>query len=44
MIFSENRFPPPITSGAGFFGIMLYFLSSTYVILPSGFFFHSYIT
>jgi hypothetical protein len=23
MIFSENRFPPPIKSGAGFFGIML---------------------
>jgi hypothetical protein len=23
MIFSENRRPPPITSGAGFFGIML---------------------
>jgi len=22
MIFSENRFPPRITSGAGFFGIM----------------------
>src|ERR1700730_16678861 len=24
MIFSENRFPPRIKSGAGFFGIMLY--------------------
>jgi len=24
MIFSENRFPPPIKSGAGFFGIMLW--------------------
>ncbi len=24
MIFSENRFPPQIESGAGFFGIMLY--------------------
>jgi hypothetical protein len=23
MIFSENRFPPRIKSGAGFFGIML---------------------
>jgi hypothetical protein len=23
MIYSENRCPPPITSGAGFFGIML---------------------
>ena len=23
MIFSENRRPPPIKSGAGFFGIML---------------------
>ena len=22
MIFSENRFPPPIEPGAGFFGIM----------------------
>src|SRR5208282_3081350 len=24
MIFSENRFPPRIKSGAGFFGIMLW--------------------
>jgi hypothetical protein len=24
MIFSENRYPPRIKSGAGFFGIMLY--------------------
>jgi hypothetical protein len=24
MIFSENRYPPRIASGAGFFGIMLY--------------------
>ena len=24
MILSENRFPPPIKSGAGFFGIMRY--------------------
>ena len=24
MILSENRFPPRIKSGAGFFGIMLY--------------------
>jgi len=24
MIFSENRVPPRIKSGAGFFGIMLY--------------------
>ncbi len=24
MIFSENRCPPRIKSGAGFFGIMLY--------------------
>jgi hypothetical protein len=24
MIFSENRWPPRIKSGAGFFGIMLY--------------------
>ena len=24
MIFPENRFPPRIKSGAGFFGIMLY--------------------
>jgi hypothetical protein len=24
MIFSENRYPPRITSGASFFGIMLY--------------------
>jgi hypothetical protein len=23
MIFSENRYPPRIKSGAGFFGIML---------------------
>jgi hypothetical protein len=23
MIYSENRFPPRIKSGAGFFGIML---------------------
>jgi hypothetical protein len=23
MIFSENRYPPRIASGAGFFGIML---------------------
>jgi len=23
-MLSENRFPPPIGSGAGFFGIMLY--------------------
>ena len=27
MIFSENRFPPRIKSGAGFFGIMLFFRS-----------------
>jgi hypothetical protein len=26
MIFSENRCPPRIKSGAGFFGIMLYLL------------------
>ena len=26
MIFSENRHPPRIKSGAGFFGIMLYSL------------------
>jgi hypothetical protein len=24
MIFSENRYPPRIKPGAGFFGIMLY--------------------
>jgi hypothetical protein len=24
MIFSENRYPPRIKSGAGFFGIMLW--------------------
>jgi hypothetical protein len=24
MIFSDNRYPPRIKSGAGFFGIMLY--------------------
>ena len=24
MIFPENRYPPRIKSGAGFFGIMLY--------------------
>jgi len=24
MIFSENRYPPRIKCGAGFFGIMLY--------------------
>ena len=27
MIFLENRFPPRIKSGAGFFGIMLYRLA-----------------
>ena len=28
MIFSENRWPPRIKSGAGIFGIMLYALLS----------------
>ncbi len=28
MIFSENRYPPRIKSGAGFFGIMLYAIRS----------------
>jgi hypothetical protein len=27
MIFSENRCPPRIASGAGFFGIMLHFFA-----------------
>ena len=29
MIFSENRYPPRIKCGAGFFGIMLWFVPST---------------
>jgi hypothetical protein len=33
MIFSENRYPPRIKSGAGFFGIMLK-VSFTYRRLP----------
>jgi hypothetical protein len=34
MIFSENRYPPPITSGAGFFGIMLYERNANFIIEP----------
>jgi hypothetical protein len=34
VIFSENRFPPRIKSGAGFFGITRYAASFTYSKSP----------
>src|ERR1700730_18751264 len=36
MMFSENRYPPRIASGAGFFGIMLLGAALAAAIMPAG--------